>query len=414
MRSFLAVSLELPQHVFQFSIFNFQFLIMAPQKDWIENLSKYRTLTELRESDFFLNNDRRIESFFQTPQLYVNAGAAPRLNSFLRIAQWNIEKGKRFDSILDSFHNNEILKWADIIILNEADYGMNRSRNRHVAKELAERLDMHMAFGPAHFELTRGTEDDVAIDGENAESLQGNAVLTRYPILNASITPLPVSFEPYEFEEKRYGRRCCLWVQLQLRQSLLWVGSVHLELRNTPRCRAAQMKAIMENLPGGDDEAFLVGGDLNTNSFGRGTAWRTIRSVLRLLLHSPARVKEQLLHPDNGWEPLFEIIKQYGFFWETLNSNEETARTAMDSLEESNLLPEFLADGIKKRLEPYSGYLCFKLDWFLGKNLCDFSGRKMNDTSTGVVSRGPGCSPVSNYGPDRISDHRPIYLDLDL
>jgi len=387
---------------------------MALQEDWIENLSKYTTLAELRGSDFFLNNDRRIQSFLQTPQLYRSAGAVPCLSSFLRIVQWNIEKGKCFDSILDCFRNNEILKWADIIILNEADYGMNRSRNRHVAKELAERLNMHMAFGPAHFELTKGTEDDVAIDGENVESLQGNAVLSRYPILNASITPLPVSFEPYEFEEKRFGRRCCLWALVQLRQSLLWVGSVHLELRNTPQCRAVQVAHIMENLPGGDDEAFLIGGDLNTNSFGRGTVWRTIRSVLRLLLHSPARVKEQLLHPDNGLEPLFEIIKQYGFFWETLNSNEETARSAMDTLEESNHLPEFLVDGIKKRLEPYSGYLCFKLDWFLGKRLRALQEEQKFDSGAGATSVNPGRITGRNYGPDRVSDHLPIHVDLDL
>jgi endonuclease/exonuclease/phosphatase family metal-dependent hydrolase len=387
---------------------------MTVPAGWIENLSKYRTLAELRQSDFFLNNNGRIQSFLQTPLLHSSADAVPRLKSFLRVVQWNIEKGKRFDSILDCFRNNEILKWTDIIILNEADYGMNRSGNRYVARELARQLHMHMVFGPAHFELTRGTGDDLAIDGENRESLQGNAILSRYPVLDACVIPLPMSFEPYECEEKRFGRRCCLWVQIQLKRSLLWVGSVHLELRNTPKCRAIQVKHIMENLPGGNDESFLLGGDLNTNSFGRGTAWRTIRSFLRFLLHSPARVKKQLLNPEKSREPLFEILERYGFFRESLNSNEETARTAIETLEESDQLPNLLVRGIKKRLEPYNGYLCFKLDWFLGKHIGALRGGQKRDACTGVISVEPGCIQGRNYGSDRISDHLPTYVDLDL
>ena len=387
---------------------------MTEYREWIGNLSNYGTLSELGRSDFFADNRDEIEFFLQTPQVYTHAAAAPRLNSFLRVAQWNIEKGKQFIPILDRFKNDDILKWADVIILNEADYGMNRSQNRHIARELAAQLGMHMVFGPAHFELTKGTEDDLAIEGENRESLQGNAILSRYPVLGASVTPLPVTFEPYEFEEKRFGRRCCLWARLKLRQSLLWVGSVHLELRNTPQCRARQMEHVMKALPGRDDEAFLLGGDLNTNSFGRGTAWRTFKSVFRLLLHRPARVKEQLLHPENKWEPLFNVLKREGFFWDTLNSNEETARTAIDSLEESDFLPDFLTDAIKKRLMPYNGHLCFKLDWFLGKNLRPLSEERRSDTTNGTTSLEPGCIPGRNYGPDRVSDHLPIYVDLDL
>jgi endonuclease/exonuclease/phosphatase family metal-dependent hydrolase len=381
-------------------------------REWLKNLSDFQTLSRLRESDFFAENGREIETFLRTPQIYCHDGASPRLESFCRIAQWNIEKGKRFDAVLDRFQNDPALKWADIIVLNEADYGMNRSRNRHVARELAERLGMHMAFGPAHFELTRGTREDLDMEGSNRESLQGNAVLSRHPVLKTCVIPLPVTFEPYEFEEKRFGGRSCLWAQLRIRKSLLWVGSVHLELRNTPRCRARQMGHIMQNLPGGDDEAFLLGGDLNTNSFRRGTAWRAFGSVARILWHKPARVKEQLLHPEKRREPLFDVLDREGFFWDTLNSGEETARTAIDTLEESDFLPRFLSRGIKKRLKPYNGYLCFKLDWFLGRNLRALSRGEKRDIAGGP-SLDPGCVPGENSGPERISDHLPIYVDLD-
>ena len=82
---------------------------MTVQTDWIEGLSKFETVDELRRSDFYLSDHGRILSFLQTPQLYVNEDASPRLNSFLRVLQWNIEKGKRFDSILDIFRNLSLI-----------------------------------------------------------------------------------------------------------------------------------------------------------------------------------------------------------------------------------------------------------------------------------------------------------------
>ena len=94
---------------------------MTLHADWIENLSKYETVKELRRSDFYLSSHGPILSFLQTPQLFVNKEASPLLDSFLRVVQWNIEKGKRFNSILDSLRNDAILKWADVIILNEAE-----------------------------------------------------------------------------------------------------------------------------------------------------------------------------------------------------------------------------------------------------------------------------------------------------
>jgi len=385
---------------------------MIQHKEWLNGLSGFQKLAELRESDFFRSNQEEILAFLQTPQTRMHEDSVPLLKSFIRVVQWNIEKGKRLDSVLTLFRDNEVLKWADVIILNEADHGMNRSGNRHVSLELAEQLGMHMVFGPAHFELTKGTDDDLAIEGENRESLQGNAVLSRYPVIRACIVPLPVTFEPYEFQEKRFGRRCCLWVQLKLRHSTLWVGSVHLELRNTPRCRAQQMEYILDNLPDSAENAFLLGGDMNVNSFRRGTAWRTVQSVFRILLKSPENIKDQLLHPEKGLEPLFQAAGERGFSWDSLNSNEETARTAITALEESRYLPGWILRAVQMRLKPYDGYLCFKLDWFLGKHLKTLTRNKKRDDATGTHSVNPGRVRQINYGPKRISDHLPIYVDL--
>ena len=381
---------------------------------WLENLRKYERLDELKKSAFFADHGKQLESYLCAPQVISISGTGPILRSFLRVVQWNIEKGKRFHSILERLQTNEILKWADLLILNEVDQGMIRSENRHVARELAASLRMHAAFGPAHFELTKGIDEELFLQGDNCESLQGNAILSRYPIAETRNVPLPVSFEPYEFHEKRFGSRSCLWARLQLRDSFLWVGAVHLELRNTPQCRARQMHHILKYLPCTEDEAVLLGGDLNTNSFARGTNWRTLKSILRLLVSSPSRMKRQLLHPDSGAEPLFSILRSSGFEWDRLNTNEETARTIVNSLEEAGYLPDSVLRLFRNRLKLYQGYLSFKLDWLLGKNLRALSSGQKRDTQTGVLSLEPGTVRMENSGPDRISDHLPIYADIDL
>jgi endonuclease/exonuclease/phosphatase family metal-dependent hydrolase len=383
-------------------------------KFWIDNLCRYKTLEELHRSDFFADAGTGILNFLATPHIIHSPDAAPRLRSFLRVVQWNIEKGKYVDAIAQRIQSSEVLKWADIVMLNEADLGMNRSQNRHVARELAERLGMHMAFAPSYIELTKGIDEELLLDGENCESLQGNAILSRYPILEACIVQLPVSFEPYEFHEKRFGARNCLWVKLQLPHSMLWAGSTHFELRNSSQCRSEQMRHILKHLPGGGDERYLLGGDFNVNSFGRGTLVRTVTSILRLLWTPPSKMQERLLHPEWGAEPLFQELYRRGFAWEGINSNEETARAAIGALEEAKFLPEALLRAIRRRLESYDGYFCFKLDWLFGKNVRPLIADEKYDDRAGISSVNPGCLAGINCGPNRISDHLPIYADLDM
>jgi len=69
---------------------------------------------------------------------------------------------------------------------------------------------------------------------------------------------------------------------------------------------------------------------------------------------------------------------------------------------------------IKKRLDPYNGYLVFKLDWLLGKNVKALTGGQKRDIQTEIASLEPDCVNGENAGPNRVSDHLPIYADLDL
>lgn len=378
----------------------------------IEYLRKFETLAELRQSSIFTELGQELDRLLDTPQVVLDPVASPRLGSFVRVVQWNIERGRRWSQVLDKLQSDDTLKWADLILLNEVDVGMLRSGNRHIGRELARALGMHMVFGPAHIELTRGDDDDPSLQGENRESLQGNAVLTRYPISEAKIVRLPVCFEPYHFHEKRYGGRNCLWVKLQIAGRQCWIGSAHLEVRDTPACRARQLRYIISQLPGTSADLHLLAGDLNANSFARGTRWRTLVSLGRLTMFSPVGVQERLLHPERGAEPLFRVAKAAGFDWEGLNSSDATACASLDLLEDANSIPATMVNLLQKRLDAYNHLLFFKLDWLLGRRVHGLRGGEIRDPVAGIVSVNPGIVQCPQHGPDRISDHLPIYADL--
>ncbi|PYV18765.1 MAG: hypothetical protein DMG07_03205 [Acidobacteria bacterium] len=385
--------------------------------DWdqiLEGLRAPATLEELRRTPFFAARGHEIEALLGTPEIVPFGGAEPRLGAFVRVAQWNIEKGLRFERVLATLETDAVLRWADVVLLNEADFGMNRSGNRHVARDLARALGMHMAFAPVYIELTRGTGEELRLDGENRESLQGNAVLSRHPILEARSVPLPACFEPYHFHEKRYGRRNCLWARLQVGSRAWWVGAVHLEVRNTPRCRAKQVRRLIARLPGPAGAPYLLGGDLNCNGFSRGTLLRTLVSVWRLLARPVPLVEEDLRRPERGSEPLFEVLRRQGFRWEGLNASGATASTTLDGLEDARLLPGWLRARIERRLAGYNHVLDFKLDWLLARGVRPLRAGEARDGASGLRSLGPGCAEVPRLGPERISDHAPIYADVAL
>ena len=174
------------------------------------------------------------------------------------------------------------------------------------------------------------------------------------------------------------------------------------------------MKHILANLPGVGQEPHILGGDLNSNGFARGTRWRTLNSVARLLLHDAEEVKEEMRHPERRMEPLFEYLRRSGFEWEGFNSFEETASAPIGNLEDSSLLPEFVVRFVRRRIEPYGGYLPFKLDWLFGRGVSALQANDLVDPGSGVAASNPGCISLQRIGTGRISDHSPIFADLRL
>ena len=101
------------------------------------------------------------------------------------------------------------LQNADVLVLNEADWGMKRTEYRDVTRELAAALHMNYAYGVEFVEVdpvfALGIEqvhlpdaeqdarlqEDLRVDREQYRGLHGTAILSRYPIQNAHIFACP-------------------------------------------------------------------------------------------------------------------------------------------------------------------------------------------------------------------------------
>ena len=117
----------------------------------------------------------------------------------------------------------DVLQSADVLVLNEVDWGMKRSDYRAVVKDLADALKMNWAYGVEFVEVdpkVLGTQSfaDVENETERKEldelfsadksrllALHGNAILSRYPLRDVKLVPFQYQAYDWYNGEKKYG-----------------------------------------------------------------------------------------------------------------------------------------------------------------------------------------------------------------
>lgn len=379
---------------------------------WIDELKQYPDMKTLRWSAFYREHRAQLRQILNTTELRLAESAEPLIREFVRVASWNIEKGKNFKGLVEAFSSHPILRYADLVLLNEVDVGMNRSENRHVARELAQALNMHYVFAPAYLELTKGIDRERDLPGENKVGLQGNAILSRHPLRNPRVIDLPACWEHFDSEEKRYGRRIALLSDALIDTVRLVVVCTHLEVRNTPTCRAKQMTTIMKSLGKENKDPILIGGDFNSNTFVRGNRWRTLTGCLRILFSPPDRLRKRLLHPSTSGEPLFGVLARHGFSFLEFNDAQATSSASLNGIEDALHLPEFLQKAALARLARYDYQLELKLDWIAARGIRALSDGEMCDASSKVFSVSPQTIKRLTFQDRPISDHDPVVVDV--
>jgi len=228
----------------------------------------------------------------------------------LRVALFNVERGNRFDGVVGLLQSHPALRGMDIVLLNEVDWGMARSANRHVTRDLAAALGLGYVFGIEFLELTKGEAAELEAPGENTWSFHGNAILSRWPLHDARLLRLPWHCSWAMGTQQRIGGRMALIAQVETTRSPVTLACTHLENRTSPQGRSEQMRALLEAIPAGPA---VVGGDLNTSTIDAGCDDQ-ILWLIENVQQDPLRMRRPEAH-----EPLFATVRGAGFLVDELN-----------------------------------------------------------------------------------------------
>ncbi len=198
---------------------------------------------------------------------------------------------------------------ADVLVLNEVDWGMKRSDYQAVVKELAETLKMNWAYGVEFIEVdpkVLGTqsfanvkneaerkelEDLFSVDKDRVLGLHGTAILSRYPLRDVKLVPFKYQAYDWYNEEKKYGKveagkrkgasllfgeeivrevrrggRTNLIATIdvpELPEKKVTIVAAHLENRTTPKGRTKQAEELLD-LIRPIRNPVIVAGDMNT------------------------------------------------------------------------------------------------------------------------------------------------------
>ena len=287
---------------------------------------------------------------------------------------WNIERGIVFEGIVEALMNHEGLKDQDILLLTELDYGMARSGNRFVAREIARELGMNYAFAPVYIALQKGSGVESAMEGENTESIHGLAMFSKWPMRNVHAVPLPNGKDKMWGKEKRLGSLRALVADIEHPSGTFRAVTVHLDAHCSRAHRQLQIRIILDHLETLPKIPTLIGGDWNTTTFNSQSSTRAIMGYWRRVFMGPKNVAQNHLpHPERFFEKrLFRTLTDRGFEWERFNEvGVGTLHYHVESIEKNTNLrdwvPEWCFPFIFWAANRVGGNVSGRLDWFAAR-----------------------------------------------
>lgn len=326
----------------------------------------------------------------------------------IRATAWNIERGIKLDGIIRMLGEHVAFRESDVLLLTELDYGMARSGNRFVAREIAEELKLNYVFAPCYINLEKGSGLEAHVAGENQQAIHGNALFSRYPLCNAHSIRLPNGKDKMRGREKRLGSQRAVVADMMHPLGEVRLVSLHLDAHSTQRHRHRQMKIVLDHLGTlKPDMPVLIGGDWNTSTYNSRRALYSIAGFARRVAMGVRRViVKHYLHPDRWFErKLFREIEKRGYDYRGLN--ETGAGTLHYSVEDLSVntnmrdwIPNWCFWFINWALKENGGRCSLKLDWFAGKGL-----RAISAEAPRVIG-----NMRDDDGP--LSDHDAIMLDF--
>lgn len=375
-------------------------------------LLKFESTPELEQSELWgeIGDEARrildavvVEELSDSPT--INGGV-----DLVKALAWNIERGNVFEGIVEALKNHERLKDKDLLLLTELDYGMARSKNRFVAREIAQELKLNYAFAPVYIALQKGSGVESEMEGENTKSIHGLAMFSKWPMRNVHATPLPNGKDKMWGKEKRLGYLRALFAEIEHPLGTFRAVTVHLDAHCSRGHRQMQVRLILDHLDTLSPLPTLIGGDWNTTTFNSQNSTRAIMGYWRRVFMGPKNVaKNHLPHPEKFFEkPLFDMIERRGYRYKDFNEiGVGTLHYHVESIEKNTNLrdwvPEWCFPFIFWAANRVGGHVSGRLDWFAGKDI---------ELANGAAPQTIGDLKDNDGTP--LSDHDAITLDFVL
>ncbi len=341
---------------------------------------------------------------------FVPSTAVTRQPGAIRATAWNIERGIQLDRIIATLRDHPLLSASDVFFLTELDYGMARSKNRLVAREIASAMGLNYVFAPCYMNLAKGSGLESESQGENSLALHGNALFAFYPLLHAHSLALPNGKDKMRGKEKRLGCQRAVVALVDHPLGRFWTVSVHLDAHSTQRHRQFQMRLVLDHLETLNPcHPVLIGGDWNTSTYNSKRATYSILGYFRRVAMGVRHViKNHYPYPERWFERrLFRDLESRGYTYRNLN--QLGACTLHYDVKDLALnrnmgewIPRWCFWFINWALEQNTGNegrCSLKLDWFAGRGI-DPAGEQKPQVVHDIRQR------------EHLSDHDPIILDF--
>ncbi|MDA2935257.1 hypothetical protein MYX82_13090, partial [Acidobacteria bacterium AH-259-D05] len=379
-------------------------------KPLFPELSRFNSTTALQASALYAKLQPEIERVLETVVREDLAAGVVSSRSSIRATAWNIERGVHLRHIIGILREHPLLGESDIFLLTELDLGMARTKNRFVAQEIAQALELNYAFAPCYIALNKGSGLESQVPGENVQALHGNALFSRHPLREAHSIALPNGKDLMRGKEKRLGSQQAVIAIVEHPLGSLRVVSLHLDAHSSQKHRRLQMKIILDHLKTlSPSLPVLLGGDWNTSTY---NSSRSLYSILgycrRVLMGVHNVIENHYPYPDRWFERhLFRELERQGYHYHNLNEPGVCSlHYNVDDLAANHRMADWIPGWcfwfINWALQKNDGHCSIKLDWFAGKDIApdlNHPPRVVGDVHPeGLV----------------LSDHDPIVLDFML
>ncbi len=347
---------------------------------YFPELLKFESIGETEKSEVYRKIKAGVEQILNAvvqenfaPQTDSPAAASAAQISALA---WNIERGSRFDGIVGALKNHSDLKDKDLLLLTELDYGMARSGNRFVARDLARELKLNYAFAPVYIALQKGSGVESDVAEENTKSLHGLAMFSKFPLENVHAVALPNGKDKMWGKEKRLGHLRALIADIEHPAGRFRAVTVHLDAHSSRKHRHLQMKIILDHLETLPDSPTIIGGDWNTTTYNAQNSNRAILGYFRRVLMGVKNVAQNHYpHPDRYFESnLFRELEKRGFDYKNLNQTgtgtlHYDMKNAAYNTNLGDWVPRWCFPFIFWAANRVGGRVSARLDWFAGKGI---------------------------------------------